>query len=89
MRTRPDLSCLVGCTSLVHQGNYSSADIVGAWLHFFAHQFGVGVVQAYQVLKVLRISRTNMRAVITGVMLNLRLWCVQFTQFNLTSQYRE
>jgi hypothetical protein len=64
MQTRPDLSCRVGCTSLVHQGNYSSADIVGAWLRFFAHQFGMGVVQAYHVLKVLRISRTNMRAVI-------------------------
>jgi len=26
-----------------------------------------------------------MRAVITGVMFNLRLWYVQFTRFNLTS----
>jgi hypothetical protein len=29
--------------------------LVGAWLHFFAHQFGMGVVQAYHVFKVLRI----------------------------------
>jgi len=27
MQTRPDLSYRVGCTSLVHQGNYSIADI--------------------------------------------------------------